>query len=492
MKRLLTAAAFCLASSPALALNICVEGAYPPFSETVGRRLDRRLRHRHRQRALRARSARTCTMVKIDWDGIIPALLEKKCDMIVASMSITPERKEVIDFTTKYYQTPGDVRGAEGHRPDLHARGYGRQGRRRPARHDPPGLHGGRVSRTRSCTLYGTQDEAVLDLTSGRLDAVMADSVGDRPRLPEDAGGRRLRASSASRTRSRSTTARVRASGCARRTPSCATSSRRRSTRSAPAAQYDDDRRRSTSTSTSTAADVRSAGRAGRASRPWSNLIDYPPLLARGAVVTIALALVSLALATLLGALGAAGAARRRALGRRVVLVYTTIVRGVPDLVMILLVYFGGQRLLNTAARARSASRPVVALALLGRRDRHRLHLRRLPDRDLSRRLPDDPERTDRGGRRRWACVGLPLIGRVMIPQLDPLRAAGLRQRLAGAGEVDRGGLGDRAERPRRPRQRRRQDRARAVHLPVGGYAGLPRDHLGLDQRWGWSSGASR
>lgn len=82
------------------------------------------------------------------------------------------------------------------------------------------------------------------------------------------------------------------------------------------------------------------------------NLIAYAPLLAGGAVVTVALAVVSLVLATFLGALGAAGRIGGSRLGSGAVLVYTTLVRGIPDLVMILLVYFGGQRLLNTLLNA--------------------------------------------------------------------------------------------------------------------------------------------
>jgi len=76
-------------------------------------------------------------------------------------------------------------------------------------------------------------------------------------------------------------------------------------------------------------------------------LIEYAPLLGQGAVVTILLALVSLALATALGVLGAAAKLGGGLIGPPVASLYTTIVRGVPDLVLILLVYFGGQRLVN-------------------------------------------------------------------------------------------------------------------------------------------------
>ncbi|MXU65472.1 ABC transporter permease [Oceanomicrobium pacificus] len=77
-------------------------------------------------------------------------------------------------------------------------------------------------------------------------------------------------------------------------------------------------------------------------------LIDYIPLLLRGAVVTISLALLGLLLATVLGALGAAGKLSGGRIAGALVRLYTTIVRGVPDLVLILLIYFGGQRLVNT------------------------------------------------------------------------------------------------------------------------------------------------
>jgi His/Glu/Gln/Arg/opine family amino acid ABC transporter permease subunit len=82
------------------------------------------------------------------------------------------------------------------------------------------------------------------------------------------------------------------------------------------------------------------------------NLIRYAPLLASGAVVTILLAVLSLILATALGAAGATARLGSGRVGPTVVLVYTTIIRGVPDLVLLLLIYFGGQRLLNAAGEA--------------------------------------------------------------------------------------------------------------------------------------------
>jgi His/Glu/Gln/Arg/opine family amino acid ABC transporter permease subunit len=85
-------------------------------------------------------------------------------------------------------------------------------------------------------------------------------------------------------------------------------------------------------------------------------LAGFVPLLGRGLATTLGLAILSLALATLLGAWGAR-AKVRAATGRiraqfagGLATLYTSLVRGVPDLVMILLIYFGGQRIINWLA----------------------------------------------------------------------------------------------------------------------------------------------
>ncbi|MGB0498509.1 MAG: ABC transporter permease [Rubricella sp.] len=81
-------------------------------------------------------------------------------------------------------------------------------------------------------------------------------------------------------------------------------------------------------------------------------VIEYAPLLARGTLVTVSLALLSLALATMLGALGAAARLSGGRIAHGAVFAYTTLVRGVPDLVLILLIYYGGQAGVNAVGQA--------------------------------------------------------------------------------------------------------------------------------------------
>ncbi len=82
------------------------------------------------------------------------------------------------------------------------------------------------------------------------------------------------------------------------------------------------------------------------------NLIAFAPLLGRGVVTTVSLAVLALGLTTLLGLLGAWAKTSRYLAPRALAHGYTTVVRGIPELVLILLFYFGGQRFLNQTGQA--------------------------------------------------------------------------------------------------------------------------------------------
>ncbi|WP_281984034.1 transporter substrate-binding domain-containing protein [Thalassorhabdomicrobium marinisediminis] len=111
MKNLiLTTAALALTSPMAFAeshsvVRMGTEGAYAPWNfindagEVDG--FERELGDE-----LCARAELTCEWVTNDWDSIIPNLVSGNYDTIIAGMSITPERDEIIDFTQEY--TPAD------------------------------------------------------------------------------------------------------------------------------------------------------------------------------------------------------------------------------------------------------------------------------------------------------------------------------------------------------------------------------------------------
>ncbi|MBC7993759.1 MAG: ABC transporter permease [Rhizobacter sp.] len=76
-------------------------------------------------------------------------------------------------------------------------------------------------------------------------------------------------------------------------------------------------------------------------------LLAYLPSLLEGARLTLAVAFASLLLALLLGLAGATAKLSGSAFWRRAATAYTTLIRGVPDLVLMLLIFFGGQIAIN-------------------------------------------------------------------------------------------------------------------------------------------------
>lgn len=76
-------------------------------------------------------------------------------------------------------------------------------------------------------------------------------------------------------------------------------------------------------------------------------VVSYSPFVASGIRITVALSLLSLLVAVVLGLLGAWAKLSGSRAARRIAELYTTLIRGVPDLVLMLLLYFGGQMALN-------------------------------------------------------------------------------------------------------------------------------------------------
>jgi His/Glu/Gln/Arg/opine family amino acid ABC transporter permease subunit len=96
------------------------------------------------------------------------------------------------------------------------------------------------------------------------------------------------------------------------------------------------------------------------------DILAAGPLLLQGFGVTVALAALSLALATALGALGAAAKLGGGLIARGLAELYTTVFRGVPELVTVLIIYFAGQRAVNAAAGAVGLEGVEVSTFLAG------------------------------------------------------------------------------------------------------------------------------
>ena len=182
----------------AKSIRIGTEGAYPPWNnlnsagELEGAEID------FGNEACK-RMNLDCEWVTQDWDGIIPALLNGKYDIIVAGMSITEERKEKVNFTDGY-MTDGarfavlknsglaDLKVAGMEKVNLNNAG----GKEQAAIGQLIAAMDGKTVCVQSSTihqnflekhmagavevkLYQSVDDHNLDLAAGRCDAILAD-----------------------------------------------------------------------------------------------------------------------------------------------------------------------------------------------------------------------------------------------------------------------------------------------------------------------------
>ncbi|QUJ70095.1 ABC transporter substrate-binding protein (plasmid) [Photobacterium sp. GJ3] len=156
-------------------VRLASDFTYPPFNykdaEGTPRGFDIEIAD-----ALCQEAKLNCEWVTQSWDGLIPSLLARKSDAIMASMRITDERKKRVLFTDKYYQTPARfvARKDAGFQIDTAGLDGKRIGVQLGTIHDRyvTDMYGDVAKIQR----YTGQDEVYLDLVSGRLDAAFGNS----------------------------------------------------------------------------------------------------------------------------------------------------------------------------------------------------------------------------------------------------------------------------------------------------------------------------
>ena len=163
-------------SAQAADLKVAIDPTYEPFTyktadgKPTGFDVDI-------ANAICAEIKRKCVFVEQVWDSMIPGLQARKYDVVVSSLSITEERKRVIDFSDRYYKTPSAIVVKKG-----------------TAYANPASLKGKRIGVLKGSTQekwamgelkpagvtvvpYEAQDQVYLDINAGRLDGTVADKV---------------------------------------------------------------------------------------------------------------------------------------------------------------------------------------------------------------------------------------------------------------------------------------------------------------------------
>jgi len=185
MKKLILSTALVAMSSGAAfaeahsTVRLGTEGAYPPYNflndagEVDG--FERALGDE-----LCTRAELTCEWVTNDWDSIIPNLVSGNYDVIIAGMSITEERDEVIDFSDPYTQPDPSAYVALSEGIDVENGVISAQAGTIQASH---------VASMEGATLleFATPDETIAAVKNGEADAALADKAFLEPIATSDA-----------------------------------------------------------------------------------------------------------------------------------------------------------------------------------------------------------------------------------------------------------------------------------------------------------------
>ena len=189
---------FLTISANADKIRIGTEGAYPPWNskDASGKLIGFEVELAW---TLCRYIGQQCEIVEQDWDGMIPALIMRKFDAIMAGMSITAERQKAISFSQGYADEVASLAVMKG--SDLEgintSEGINLTKKTGAVKKDLKTLTSalaGKTVCTQTATIhqnflesgdvgkinvrtYKTQDEVNLDLTSGRCDVALAAAV---------------------------------------------------------------------------------------------------------------------------------------------------------------------------------------------------------------------------------------------------------------------------------------------------------------------------
>ncbi len=184
-KLLATLAMAAFAASPVAAqdtVRMGSEGAYPPYNFINDATGELDGFERELGDAICARAELDCEWVINDWDTIIPNLVSGNYDTIMAGMSITPARQEVIAFTQNYLQPePSAYVALAGTDPALVDTGV--------VAAQSSTIQAGHVAEGDAALLeFPTPDETIAALRNGEVDAVLADRAFLVPYVQDSAG----------------------------------------------------------------------------------------------------------------------------------------------------------------------------------------------------------------------------------------------------------------------------------------------------------------
>ncbi|MEM9854355.1 MAG: transporter substrate-binding domain-containing protein [Pseudomonadota bacterium] len=159
-------------------IRMGTEGAYAPYNflddngEVAG--FERVLGDE-----LCARAGLTCEWVTNDWDSIIPNLVSGNYDTIIAGMSITAERDEVIDFTQNYTQPDASAYLVASMDADIMGGVVAAQVNT---------IQAGFLAESGVTVLeFATPEDTIAAVRNGEADAVLADASFLAPIAEEDA-----------------------------------------------------------------------------------------------------------------------------------------------------------------------------------------------------------------------------------------------------------------------------------------------------------------